>query len=56
VNKQIIGALALLTLVACSKEAAEPPVAKALGSGITLENMDLSVRPGDDFFSYVKSK
>jgi len=53
VNKQIIGALALLTLVACSKEAAEPPVAKALGSGITLENMDTSVRPGDDFFSYV---
>ncbi|MDH4055502.1 MAG: peptidase M13 [Gammaproteobacteria bacterium] len=52
-NKQIIGALALLTLVACSKEAAEPPVAKALGSGITLENMDTSVRPGDDFFSYV---
>jgi putative endopeptidase len=53
VKKQIIGALALVTLVACSKEAAEPPVAKTLGSGITLENMDLSVRPGDDFFSYV---
>lgn len=52
-KKQIIGALALVTLVACSKEAAEPPVAKTLGSGITLENMDLSVRPGDDFFSYV---
>ncbi len=52
-KKQIIGALALVALVACSKEAAEPPVAKTLGSGITLENMDLSVRPGDDFFSYV---
>jgi len=53
VKQQIIGALALLTLVACSKEAVEAPLAKTLGSGITLENMDTSVRPGDDFFSYV---
>ena len=52
-KRQIIGALALLMLAACSKQAAEPPVATALGSGITLENMDPRVRPGDDFFSYV---
>jgi putative endopeptidase len=52
-----LGAAALLVLAACSQEqpasqqvADEAP---ALKSGINLEAMDTSVRPGDDFFSYV---
>lgn len=59
-NKRIFGALALLTIAACSQdapetvvqeEAAKPEVAPR--SGIIVENMDTNVRPGDDFFSYV---
>ena len=56
-KKPILGAAALLVLAACSQEqpasqqvADEAP---ALKSGINLEAMDTSVRPGDDFFSYV---
>jgi len=43
-------------LTACGQQAAEQPAAEtkqAMISGIILENMDSSVRPGDDFFSYV---
>ena len=56
-NKLILGASALLVLAACGQEqpatqqvADETP---ALKSGIDLGAMDTSVRPGDDFFSYV---
>ncbi len=55
-NKLVISASALLILSACGQQAAETPVAQApeaLSSGITLENMDTAIRPGDDFFSYV---
>jgi putative endopeptidase len=56
VSKVIIGAAALLILTACGQQAEEQPkaqVEKELRSGVTLANMDPSVRPGDDFFSYV---
>ncbi len=58
-KKIVISAVALLFLVACGKQAAEQPVAaeaKAPHSGIVLANMDLDVRPGEDFFSYVNGK
>jgi putative endopeptidase len=48
---------AMVLITACGQEetaeestVAEPP---ALKSGISAEHMDTSVRPGDDFFSYV---
>ncbi|HNP63153.1 MAG TPA: M13-type metalloendopeptidase [Woeseiaceae bacterium] len=53
VNK-MIGAAALLFLAACGQPAAEAP--KARVSGIDVAGMDLSVRPGDDFFAYVNGK
>ena len=51
VNKLILGASALLLLSACGQGSA--PEAPALVSGVIHENMDLSVKPGDDFFSYI---
>jgi len=56
VSKTIIGAVALIILTACGQQpeeqvAAETP--EALRSGVALANMDNSVRPGEDFFSYV---
>jgi putative endopeptidase len=48
VKKLLIGAMALVTIVACGQEAAEP-----LWSGIDTTAMDTSVKPGDDFFLYV---
>jgi len=56
VNKLILGAAALFVLSACGQEASnEAPAAEpvVLGSGVIHENMDLSVDPGEDFFSYV---
>jgi len=56
VNKLIVSAAALFFIAACGHETAEQPVAQApkeLHSGITLANMDTSVSPGADFFSYV---
>ena len=53
---QVIGAVALLLLAGCGQQAAEQPSAETpteLHSGISIANMDNSVRPGDDFFSYV---
>ena len=54
-RKLILGAAALLVLVACGKapedKTAELPAAAA--SGIDLQYMDTSVKPGDDFFAYV---
>lgn len=54
----IISAVALLFVAACGQEPAEPAVTKAepLRSGIDLSAMDTSVKPGDDFFSYVNGK
>jgi putative endopeptidase len=60
VNKLILGASALLVLAACGQE--QPATqqvadeAPALKSGIGVEGMDTSVRPGDDFFAYVNGK
>jgi len=54
VSKTIIGAAALIILTACGQQeqvAVETP--EALRSGVALANMDNSVRPGEDFFSYV---
>jgi len=56
VQKLVISATALLFIAACGQQAAEQEVAEApqeLRSGISLAGMDTSVRPGDDFFSYV---
>ncbi len=55
----IIGAAALFFITACGQQAAEQQLAdepKALRSGIAIDGMDSSVRPGDDFFSYVNGK
>ncbi|MGB5165057.1 MAG: M13-type metalloendopeptidase [Woeseiaceae bacterium] len=57
-NRLIIGAAALATLVACGKQDATPAVEAAapVKSGIDVANLDSSVRPGDDFFAYVNGK
>ena len=54
-KKLLIGAMALLTIGACGQEAADPVAEEAPApiSGIDIAGMDTSVRPGDDFFSYV---
>jgi hypothetical protein len=58
-NKFILGASALLLLSACGQSSApEATVAAAaeprvLGSGIDLDAMDTSVKPGDNFFRYM---
>ena len=49
----------MVALTACGQQEAPTTVAGpevALKSGIVLENMDPSVRPGDDFFTYVNGK
>lgn len=57
--KQLLAsAVALIVLAACGQQDAEPvaEVAKTpvvLGSGLNLDAMDKSVKPGDDFFSYM---
>lgn len=61
---KLTGLVALLTISACSpapetsnKETSDPvEQARTLSSGIMLENMDLTVKPGDDFFNYVNGK
>ena len=59
-KKLMVGAAALLIIVACGQKAEQPaaeaPAAGepiALISGIDVSGMDTSVRPGDDFFAYV---
>ena len=37
-------------------ESVEPEQSKPLVSGIDVNNMDTSVRPGDDFFRYVNGQ
>lgn len=58
VNKIIAGAVLLAMLTACGQEQAGEPASSGatLSSGIQFENMDTSVRPGDDFFAYVNGK
>ena len=49
----------MVALTACGQQQApetSAEAADALKSGISLENMDTRVRPGDDFFSYVNGK
>jgi len=57
VNKLILSASALLLLSACGQPAEEPaaPAAepRVLSSGLDLDAMDTSVKPGDDLFRYV---
>ena len=58
-NKLILVAVSLTLLAGCGqKSAPETAVdqAPAERSGVVLENMDTSVRPGDDFFSFVNGK
>ncbi|MGD9022013.1 MAG: M13 family metallopeptidase, partial [Lysobacterales bacterium] len=58
--KNLLGASALtFLLVACGQDTTPAPATEvaqavpAIRSGLLLENMDLSVRPGDDFNAYV---
>ena len=58
-KKRMIGAAALLMVAACGQQAEQQRVAeqpKELRSGISLEGMNLDIRPGDDFFAYVNGK
>lgn len=55
----MIGAAALLLVAACGQQVEEQPVAEQaqeLRSGISLDGMNLDIRPGDDFFAYVNGK
>ncbi|NNC77148.1 MAG: peptidase M13 [Woeseiaceae bacterium] len=52
---RLLGA-ALLVLAACGQQTTETAsiaATKTLGSGLSLENMDKSVHPGNDFFNYM---
>jgi len=56
VNKTTIVAVALLILTACGQQSEEQLTTesqKEYRSGVILANMDVSIQPGDDFFSYV---
>ncbi len=49
----------MAALTACGQQeapTAAADTAREMASGIALEHMDTSVRPGDDFFSYVNGK
>ncbi len=50
-KKLLTGALCLLVMVACGRQAVKNDV--VLTSGIELANMDTTIRPQDDFFRYV---
>jgi putative endopeptidase len=59
VKNILISAIALASLAACGQKAEQQAGAEQQEerhSGIVLANMDTSVRPGDDFFSYVNGK
>lgn len=56
VKNLLLSVSALFVLAACGQDqatVADSTVAVALRSGIITEYMDKSIRPGDDFFSYV---
>ena len=58
-KKLLLGTAAIFVLAACSKGPSEVTVVAATpppSSGIELAHMNTSVRPGDDFFSYVNGK
>ena len=48
----ITGALALAALTACGSESVEESATASPTSGVIAENMDKTIRPGDDFFAY----
>ncbi len=50
-NRILISILAFSMLISCEQNTTKQT--KPLKSGINLSNMDQSIRPGDDFFSYV---
>ncbi len=53
-KKLLVGAMALLFVAACgSSNEDSAPAQAALVSGIDVEYIDTSIRPGDDFFAYV---
>ena len=55
-RKLIVGAAALFVAAACSQTTDENVVAGAaapMESGIDVQYMDTSIKPGDDFFTYV---
>ncbi|MCH8058851.1 MAG: peptidase M13 [Proteobacteria bacterium] len=55
--KRIMGAAALMVLMACGQEPAAIVEATApISSGIDVHYMDTSVKPGDDFFRYMNGK
>ena len=55
--KRIMGAAALMVLMACGQEPAAIVAATApTSSGIDVHYMDTSVKPGDDFFRYMNGK
>ena len=61
-KKSIAGAAALILLAGCGQQTATEEAAAAadatakLASGIDLEWIDASVRPGDDFFAHVNGR
>jgi len=63
VKRLFLGAAALLMLAACSQDKSSDDGATegtteevVLISGIDLDGMDTSIKPGDDFFAYVNGK
>jgi len=63
VKRLFLGAAALLMLAACSQDKSSDDGATegtteevVLVSGIDLDGMDTSIKPGDDFFAYVNGK
>ncbi|WP_334032135.1 M13 family metallopeptidase [Alteromonas sp. P256] len=61
--RSVLSLSVALALAACSPQNTAPETGtvaevqkEMLSSGIITENMDLSVRPGDDFFQYVNGK
>ena len=53
-KKLLIGATALLFVAACG-DATQDAAPARLVSGIDVQHIDTSVRPGDDFFAYVNT-
>ncbi len=57
-NRSLFSAVALLFLIGCAQQGKQPPAAEPRQphSGISVTGMNTSVRPGDDFFSYVNGQ
>ena len=56
---KLLGAIVLMAVAACGQKQTTETTAEEAPlpiSGIALEHMDTSARPGDDFFSYVNGK